>query len=92
MPMSTMIKIIGLSAAGGAELDLRFSDGSTGRWSADDLIARDTELTRPLADESYFRRAFIEAGALAWPNGLELSGHSLHRRLAEAGALRRAAA
>ena len=87
-----MIKITSIRAAGDAELDLGFSDGSTGRWSATDIIVRNTELTRALANPDYFARAFIEAGALAWPNGLELSGHSLHRRLAEAGALHRAAA
>jgi uncharacterized protein DUF2442 len=82
-----MIKLIGLEAIGDTELELRFSDGSHGAWSAAMLIARDTELTRPLVDPVSFRRAFIEAGALAWPNGLELSADSLHRRLAEAGTL-----
>lgn len=87
-----MIKLIGLKPAGDAELELRFSDGSHGAWSAADLIARDTILTRPLADPEYFRRAFVEAGALAWPNGLELSADGLHRRLAESGSLVREAA
>lgn len=87
-----MIKLIGLEAIGDTELELRFSDGSHGAWSAAELIARDTELTRPLAEPAYFRRAFIEAGALAWPNALELSADSLHRRLAEAGTLVREAA
>jgi hypothetical protein len=87
-----MIKLTSLEPAGDSELALRFSDGSHGLWSAAALIARDTELTRPLADAAYFRRAFIEAGALAWPNGLELSAQSLHRRLADGGALVREAA
>ena len=87
-----MFKLIGLEPAGDSELALRFSDGSHGIWSAATLIARDTELTRPLADTAYFRRAFIEGGALAWPNGLELSADGLHRRLAEAGTLVREAA
>lgn len=87
-----MIKLVSIQPAGEAALDLVFSDGSTGRWSAKELIGRDTALTRPLADAAYFGRAFIEAGALAWPNGLELSAHGLHRRLDEAGALRRVAA
>lgn len=81
-----MIKPVAFEPAGEAGLALRFSDGSHGLWSAAPLIARDTELTRPLADPGYFRRAFMEGGALAWPNGLELSAPSLHRRLAEAGA------
>lgn len=87
-----MIKLVSIRPAGEASLDLAFSDGSSGRWSAESLIARDAELTRPLADPAYFVRAFIEAGALAWPNGLELSAHSLHRRLDEAGDLKRKAA
>lgn len=87
-----MIKLIGLEPAGEAALELRFSDGSHGAWSAAGLIARDTVLTRPLAEPDYFRRAFIDAGALAWPNGLELSADGLHRRLAEAGTLVREAA
>lgn len=88
----SMIKLIQLRVEGDATLWLAFSDGSTARWSAADLIARDTVMTRPLADPAYFARAFIEGGALAWPNSFELSATSLHRRLTESGALVRAAA
>jgi len=87
-----MIKLISVRPAGEGALDLVFSDGSGGRWSAEALVARDTILTRSLADPVYLARAFIEAGALAWPNGLELSAHGLHRRLKEAGALKQEAA
>ena len=87
-----MIKLTSLEPAGDAKLELRFSDGSHGVRSAAALIARDTMLTRPLADPAFFRGAFLEAGALAWPNGLELTADSLHRRLAEDGALVREAA
>ncbi len=87
-----MIKLLEVTADGPATLRLAFSDGSSARWSADDLIARDTVMTRPLADPAFFARAFIEGGQLAWPNGFELSAASLHRRLAEQGALMRPAA
>lgn len=87
-----MIKLVHLSPAGRDTLALAFSDGSHATWSAADLIARNTVMTRPLADPTYFARAFIEAGALAWPNGFELSATNLHRRLTEAGALIRSAA
>jgi hypothetical protein len=87
-----MIKLVALRVLSDAELDLAFSDGSSAHWSAAELIARDTVLTRALAEPAFFARAFIEAGALAWPNGLELSADSLHRRLADSGALQRAAA
>ena len=87
-----MIKLVHLRAAGPDTLELGFSDGSHAIWSAADLIARDTVMTRPLTDPTYFARAFIEAGALAWPNGLELSATSLNRRLDERGTLIRPAA
>jgi hypothetical protein len=87
-----MIKLVQLKPDGPSSLWLTFSDGSSARWSAAELIARDTVMTRPLADPAYFARAFIEGGALAWPNGFELSAPSLHRRLEEQGALLRPAA
>ena len=87
-----MIKLTSVAVLGPPELALSFNDGSTGIWSAANLIARDTELTKALSDHAYFDRAFIEAGALAWPNGLELSAHGLHQKLDEAGLLHRQAA
>jgi hypothetical protein len=87
-----MIKLVHIRPEADATLRLAFSDGATALWSAADLIARDTVMTRPLADPTYFARAFIEAGALAWPNGFELSADSLHRKLDDAGALLRPAA
>ncbi len=87
-----MIKLVRLKPESATTLWLAFSDGSTAHWSAADLIARDTAMTRPLADPVYFARAFIEGGALAWPNGFELSASSLHRRLGEQGNLIRPAA
>lgn len=87
-----MIELVRIEPAGDRALDLTFSDGAHGRWSADSVIARDTVLTRPLNDPAYFARAFVEAGALAWPNGLEFSGHGLHAKLDQAGALIRQAA
>ncbi|MCP8891862.1 DUF2442 domain-containing protein [Sphingomonas faeni] len=77
----SMIKLVRLAMVGDDVLQLAFSDGAAALWSGADLIARDTVMTRPLADPAYFARAFIERGALAWPNGFEQSADSLHRRL-----------
>lgn len=88
-----MIKIVAIGPVDGEPaLDLTFSDGTSARWSAIDLIERDTVLTRPLADPSYFARCFVEGGALAWPNGLELSPVALHASLDAQGKLQRKAA
>lgn len=89
---TSMIKLVRLTVEGDAALLLVFSDGTAAHWSAADLIARDTVMTRPLADPAYFARAFIEGGALAWPNGFELSADALHQRLKADNALIRYAA
>jgi hypothetical protein len=87
-----MSKLTAIEPLADARLALTFSDGSHGEWSAAELIARETVLTRPLADSAYFARAFIEAGALAWPNGLELSAWALQTELRQAGLLKQAQA
>ncbi|MEE4350879.1 MAG: hypothetical protein V2J26_11675 [Pacificimonas sp.] len=87
-----MIKIISLRPLAHPTIELHFSDGSRGIWSAADIIARETVLTQPLADPAYFARGFIESGALAWPNGLELAGHTLHADLKACGQLENRAA
>lgn len=84
-----MIKLISVEPRDSRRLRLRFSDGAWGVFDFSDFISTATEMTTPLADEAFFARHFIEAGALAWPNGFDLSAASLYRRLDEAGELHR---
>lgn len=89
---TSMIKLVRLTVTGDDTLELTFSDGAEAHWSAASLIARDTVMTRPLSDPAYFARAFLGGGALAWPNGFELSADALHQRLNSGGELIRHAA
>lgn len=82
-----MIKIVKVTPAADRRLSLIFSDGSRGEIDLSPLIARDTALTAPLADEHFRHGCFLELGALCWPNGLELSAGSLHQQLERAGEL-----
>ncbi|PXW95894.1 uncharacterized protein DUF2442 [Sphaerotilus hippei] len=60
------------------ELVLSFSNGARGRFDgAAYLGTRHGPLLEPLRQAGYFRRCFVEAGAVCWPNGLELSGARL---------------
>lgn len=34
---------------------------------------------RPLKDPNYFRKFFIEAGTLAWPNGVDIAPEALYQ-------------
>jgi Protein of unknown function (DUF2442) len=88
-----MIKILSLAVTGPHRLMLAFSDGSRGEWDGWPLFStRVTVLTEPLLEPHEFARAFIENGALAWPNGLEFAPWSLHEELRAAGKLERLAA
>lgn len=84
-----MNRLIAAEPKSRRQLLLRFSDGAWGMFDARRYIDADTEMTRPLSDLAFFSPCFIAAGALAWPNGFDLSAQSLHERLREAGALRR---
>ncbi|BBL56819.1 DUF2442 domain-containing protein [Methylomonas koyamae] len=83
-----MIKIIRIEPLEGKRLRLYFSDASHGDYDLQPLIAQHTELVQPLNNDDYFKRCYLELGALCWPNGLELSPANIHRKLAERQLLR----
>ncbi len=82
-----MIKITHVRHVEAMVVELQFSDGSSGEHDLSPVVKYDTVLTRPLTDPDYFRSFFIELGALAWANGLELSGNALHSEMLERGEL-----
>jgi len=87
-----MIKLIAIEPRDGYKLLLRFSDGSWGTYDFAPFVDANTQMTAPLRESAFFARHFIEAGALAWPNGFDLSAGSLHQRLHQSGELQRSAA
>lgn len=87
-----MIKLVAIEPKGGARLLLRFSDGAWGIQDFSRYLEAGTEMTLPLRDPQFFAKHFIEAGALAWPNGFDLSAESLYRRLKDAKELNKDAA
>lgn len=81
-----MIKVIAAHYLGDFRVTLEFSDGIVGEFDGRTLLMRTGPLLEPLREEAYFRRCFVDAGALCWPNGLELSPIRLREsvRLVEA--------
>lgn len=74
-----MMKLLEAHYRGDHQIDLAFSDGRRGVFDVDAyLTTRHGPLLEPLYDERYLQRFFIDAGALCWPNGLELSPARLH--------------
>ena len=74
-----MIKLLEARYVGHHRIELAFSDGQHGVFDVSAYLAtRQGPLLDPLQDEIYLQRFFIDAGALCWPNGLELSPARLH--------------
>ncbi len=74
-----MIKVLNARLIAPFQIELEFSDHSQGVFDGRAYLAhRSGVLLEKLRDSSYFQRFFIDAGALCWPNGLELSPARLH--------------
>ncbi len=70
-----MIKVLTCQSIAAFTLELKFSNGESGVFDAKNYLAEKRgSLLDALRDASFFQRCFIDAGALCWPNGLELSG------------------
>ncbi len=81
-----MIKLIEAQYLEDFRVALTFSDGREGVFLGRDLLQRSGPLLVPLRDKAYFKRVFIDAGALCWPNGLELSPQRLYETCVTAAA------
>lgn len=73
-----MVKIIKARYVGNFQVELNFSNAETGVFDGRILLLGNGSLLEPLRQEAYFQRVFIDAGALCWPNGLELSPDKLY--------------
>jgi hypothetical protein len=74
-----MISLLHINYLGSKQFSISFSDGAQGNFDLETyLSSRQGSLLIPLQSDSYVSRAFIEAGALAWPNGLEISPQRIY--------------
>jgi hypothetical protein len=76
-------KVIELSIMPERRLSVRFSDGVSG------VVEIDQEslygVFAPLNDPAFFAQAFVDHGAVTWPNGADLAPDAMHDALSEAG-------
>ncbi len=76
-----MIKILTARYLGNFSIELTFSSGESGVFDGKELLKREGSLLVPLQNEAFFQRFFVDAGALAWPHGLELSPSRLYKQV-----------
>ena len=73
--MPTILKVLTSKPIAPFTMELTFSNGEAGVFDATSyLTEKSGSLLTPLKTAAYFERCFVDAGALCWPNGLELSG------------------
>jgi hypothetical protein len=80
-------EIVRVKPAGGHKLEIAFADGAGGVFDFGWVFERIGPMNEPLQDEAFFARVFLENGALAWPNGYDLSPWNVRERMEAAGAL-----
>ena len=73
-----MIKLLAAHYLGEYQVALDFSDGKEAVFDGNSLLNRDGSLVEALRSEEFFKRLFVDSGALCWPNGLELSPARLY--------------
>jgi Protein of unknown function (DUF2442) len=74
-----VIKVLTVKPHNDFVLELTFSNGDTAHFDGADCFAsRDGSLLEPLRQSDFFKRCFIDAGAVCWPNGLELSAERIY--------------
>ncbi len=67
----------------GYKVKLGFSTGEKGTVSLDYIFGIPKNLATEVLKGGMFEKCFLEGGALAWPNGLELCPDSLYQKFQE---------
>jgi hypothetical protein len=63
-------------------LKVKFSDGAVGEVDLGFIFDKPENLALEVLKGGLFKKCYLESGALAWPNGLELCPDSLRMKLA----------
>lgn len=55
-----------------------FEDGSLIKYDMTQTVKEKGEMISPLRDLKFFSKAFVECGAVAWPNGFDICPNSIY--------------
>jgi hypothetical protein len=82
-----LIKVRIAKPLGDYRLVIEFSDDTMGERDFS-LTSETGPMLQPLKEPTYFRRLFVENGAITWPNGYDWDPIALHDEMKAAGELR----
>lgn len=86
--MWNMNEVVRIEHRGGFATLVRFDDGLETVLDLAPLLA-DGPVFAPLRDPEFFRRATIEGGTIAWPNGADIAPETLYEMCVKENAKRR---
>ena len=72
--------VTAIAYRGGHKYHIVFDDGLEGDIDFSEYIGNGPIL-EPLADSTYFQRALIAGGTIAWPNGADIAPETLYEKL-----------
>ena len=84
-PWVDVLRVRGLP---GHVLWARFSDGCEGTLDLSDYITSGGTMVKPLADQSFFERVFVQEGVPVWPNHFDMDATNLYIEMRKAGTLK----
>ena len=76
--MEVLPVVVHAQYRGGFQIRLTFNDGTEGTVNFEDWL--DGPVFEPLRNEDFFRRFFIDAGTISWPNGADIAPETLYER------------
>ncbi len=68
------------------QLAVKFNDGLTGIVDVSALVnGSDAGVFEALRDPGFFARAYLDCGAITWPNGADLAPDVMHKEIRSSG-------
>jgi hypothetical protein len=79
-------RVRALSVLAGWQLAVTFNDGLQGLVELSDLVhGAAAGVFEPLRDPAFFALAYLEYGAVTWPNGADLSPSAMYKEIRRNG-------
>lgn len=72
-------RVRSVRATGLFQVALEFTDGSTGSVDLSTWIGGRSGVFAPLQDPTFFAQVAVDAGTIAWPNGVDLDPDMLYQ-------------